>query len=78
MFPTFPLQSGRSQDLDDDGLVDDLNVNDRMDFADLVLFFQHLESPQVQENIDLFDYTASNSVGMADVTGMFDHLVNQT
>ena len=77
VFPTFPLQSGPSQDLDDDGLVDDLNANDRMDFADLVLFFQHLDSPQVQENIDLFDYTSSDSVGMADVTGMFDHLIQE-
>ena len=74
-FPTIIGQSGVVVDLDGDGLVEDLNANGRMDFVDIVLMFVHLDSVEVQSNIDLFDFTGNGSVDFDDVVGMFQQLI---
>ena len=53
MFPGMLLPS---QDLDGDGTTEDINGNSRLDFADVVLLFRHLDSDVVQINPEYFDF----------------------
>ncbi|MCH7652262.1 MAG: PKD domain-containing protein [Chloroflexi bacterium] len=63
------------QDLDGDGKAEDINGNGRLDFADLVTLFQHLNSPVVQDNPDYFDYNDNGKVDMGDVLALFNLLI---
>ena len=70
--PTFlPGMGSPVQDLDGDGKAEDLNGNGRFDFADVVAFFQYLDSQVVQANSNDFDFTGDGLVDMADVRELF-------
>ena len=59
------------QDLDGDGLAEDINSNGRLDFADIVALFVHLDSDEVQNNAAVFDFGGNGTVDMADVVALF-------
>ena len=75
IFPALPGMTSQAKDLDGDGLAEDTNGNGLYDFADIVALFQHLNSPQVQNNQAAFDFDGSGTVDMADVQTLFDELV---
>lgn len=68
MFPGMLLPS---QDLDGDGTNEDINGNSRLDFADVVLLFQHLDSIVVQTNSEYFDFNSNGRADMADIIALF-------
>ncbi|GAB3024594.1 serpin family protein [Natronobiforma cellulositropha] len=63
-----------ARDVDGDGLYRDLNGNGRLDSDDVVVFFEHLDEPAVQGNVDAFDFSGSGSVGFGDVVALFESL----
>ena len=69
-----PGQSGVPGDPDKDGKYEDLNANGRKDFADVVLFFEHLDWIVVNEPLPAFDYNANGRVEFADIVMMFEEL----
>ncbi len=69
--PTLPGMESPAQDLDSDGLCEDVNGNGRLDFADVRDFFRHLDSPEVQGNQEAFDFNGNGRVDMADVKVLF-------
>ena len=75
IFPTLPGMSAPAQDLDGDGLAEDTNGNGRLDFADVVALFNHLDSSAVQDNETVFDFDGNGSVDSSDVVALFDMLV---
>ena len=76
-FPTLPGMKSPAQDLDGDGHAEDVNGNGRLDFADIVALFEHMDSPQVQNNQSAFDFNDNGRMDMADIIALFDMLVSQ-
>ena len=70
-FPTLPGEVGPVQDLDGDGLAEDVNGNGRADFDDLVTLFQHMLSPEVQNNQEYFDFNGNGWLDFDDIVEMF-------
>ena len=59
------------RDLDGDGLYDDVNGNGRMDFADVVLYFNQMSWIASHEPLSAFDFNGNGRVDFADVTILF-------
>ena len=57
-----------------DGRYEDVNGNVRMDFADVVLYFNQMSWIAANEPIAAFDYTANGRIDFADVVRLFDRL----
>ncbi|WP_292349819.1 hypothetical protein [Methanoregula sp. PtaU1.Bin006] len=69
-----PGQSSAPTDPDKDGKYEDLNANGRKEFADVVLFFDHLDWIVAHEPLAAFDYNANGRVEFADIVMMYDEL----
>jgi hypothetical protein len=57
-----------------DGKHEDVNGNDRGDFADVVLYFNQMTWIVDNEPLAAFDYNGNGRVDFADVVWLFDHL----
>ena len=75
VYPTLPGMNSPAQDLDGDGTAEDLNGNSRLDFADIVALFEHMNSPEVQSDIAAFDFNGNGLLDMADIQTLFDVLI---
>jgi len=60
------------QDLNGDGRYEDVNGNRRVDFADVVLYFEELNWIAENEPIVAFDYNGNTRVEFADVVLLFN------
>jgi PKD repeat protein len=69
-----PGASGVAQDLNDDGLYDDVNGNGRADFADVVLYFNQMTWITANEPVSAFDYNSNGRIDFADVVWLFNAL----
>lgn len=69
-----PGQSSPPSDPDKDGKFEDLNANGRKDFADVILFFEHLDWIVANEPHAAFDYNGNGRVDFADIVIMYDEL----
>ena len=69
-----PGGSARPQDRDKDGLAEDVNGNQRPDFADVVLFFDQMDWIAGNEPIAAFDWNGNGRIDFADVVRLFDRL----
>ncbi len=74
-FPMLPGMKERAKDLTGDGRAEDLNGNNRLDFADIVALFEHFASPEIQNNASKFDFNDNGLIDMADIKALFDKLV---
>ena len=74
--PLISVPGGTSQptDTDGDGLCDDVNGNNRADFADVVLFFNQMTWIAANEPVSAFDYNGNGRIDFADVVWLFNHL----
>ena len=60
--------------MDGDGTTEDLNGNGRTDFDDVRLMFENFESPQVEENPELFDFNGNGRIDFADIIALFTNV----
>ena len=74
-FPTIIGQLARAQDIDRDGLAEDLNANGRHDFADIVIFFNNIDAAEVKDNIPFFDFDQDRNISFNDILAMFQLLI---
>lgn len=58
-------------DPDGDGQYEDVNGNERLDFNDVVVFFQNMDSDVVTSNVDKFDYNQNGRIDFDDVVTLF-------
>jgi len=77
VYPTIPGLSSPSQDMDGDGLAEDVNGNGRLDFDDIVKFFKHIASQAIQDNSPDFDFNGNGFVDMDDIVRLFMILVSK-
>ncbi len=61
-------------DTDGDGMCDDINGNERKDFADVVLFFNQMVWIAGHEPVSLFDFNKNGRIDFSDVVFLFNHL----
>jgi len=61
-----------TDDTDDDGKVDDLNGNDRVDRGDAQALFANLDNSAISGNANLFDYNGNGRVDRGDVQALFN------
>ncbi len=60
-------------DTNDDGLYDDVNGNNRLDFADIVLYFNQMDWISDNEPLAAFDYNDNGRIDFVDVVWLFNH-----
>ena len=61
-------------DLDGDGLYEDVNGNDRKDFADVTLFFNQMEWIAANEPVPAFDFNGNCRIDFGDAVRLFTTL----
>ncbi len=61
-------------DPDFDGLYEDVNGNRRLDFADVVLYFNQMTWIAGNEPVGAFDYNGNGRIDFADVVWLFNNL----
>ncbi len=71
---TVPGGTARPTDTDSDGLVDDVNGNNRADFADVVLYFNQMAWIAANEPLAAFDCNGNGRIDFADIVWLFNHL----
>jgi tripartite motif-containing protein 71 len=61
-------------DTDGDGVYEDLNGNGRTDFADVVLYFNHMDWIREHQPVRCFDYNANGNIDFADLILLFHEI----
>jgi len=61
-------------DPDFDGIYEDLNANNRLDFADVVLYFNQMQWIAANEPIAAFDLNGNGRIDFADIVALFNEI----
>ncbi len=61
-------------DPDGDGLYEDLNGNGRLDFADVVAYFDNMEWIAENEPVECFDYNGNGRIDFNDIVVLFEEV----
>jgi len=60
------------RDLNGDGLYEDLNGNGRLDFNDIIVFFNNMDWIAANQPVTAFDFNKNGRIDFADVVKLFD------
>lgn len=71
---SLPGAGREPNDLNGDGLYEDVNGNGRQDFADVVLYFHELDWVAANEPMAAFDFNRNGRVDFADIVLLFEQL----
>ncbi|HMK46160.1 MAG TPA: hypothetical protein VK436_06000 [Methanocella sp.] len=74
-FKPFPGETMLPTDPDHDGLYEDINGNGRLDFSDIVVFFQNLDWVRANEPVSAFDFNGNGRIDFDDVVTLYDMLL---
>jgi PKD repeat protein len=66
-----PGQTALPTDPDGDDIYEDMNGNGRIDFNDVVLFFNHMEWIEDSEPVQYFDFNGNTRIDFDDVVDLF-------
>jgi PKD repeat protein len=72
-FPVYGY-AGIPTDPDADCIYEDLNANGRLDFADVVLYFNQMQWIAVNEPIEAFDLNRNGRIDFADIVKLFNEV----
>jgi len=61
-------------DPDGDGIYEDLNGNNRLDFADVVLYFNQMTWIAANEPVSAFDLNKNGRIDFADIVALFNEI----
>ena len=70
----FPGMPHVPMDPDYDGLYEDLNANNRKDFNDVVLMFNHLQWIAANEPVSAFDFNGNSRIDFNDIVKLFGEI----
>ena len=74
----FPGLSNLPTDIDADGIYEDINGNARLDYNDLIIFFQNLAWAKINEPIRAFDLNNNEQIDYNDVILLFNKITGAT
>ncbi|RLI83157.1 hypothetical protein DRP04_02190 [Archaeoglobales archaeon] len=66
-----PIDGHQPQDLDKDGLYEDVNGDNSFNFGDIVFFFKNFDRPEIQNYSQYYDFNKDGSVNFGDVVELF-------
>jgi parallel beta-helix repeat protein len=69
-----PPNTNPPTDPDHDGIYEDLNGNTRLDFADVVLYFNQMEWIAENEPVTAFDLNGNGRIDFADIVRLFGEI----
>jgi PKD repeat protein len=69
-----PGSSAAPTDPDHDGIYEDLNGNGRLDFADVVLYFNQMTWIAANEPVCAFDLNGNGRIDFADIVALFNEI----
>ena len=69
-----PFYANSPTDPDSDCIYEDLNGNGRLDFADVVLYFNQMTWISANEPIFLFDLNGNGRIDFADIVALFNEI----
>jgi PKD repeat protein len=72
--PPLPGYGDLPQDLDGDGLYEDVNGDGTFDIFDVQALFENLNSDTVQQNAEAFNFDGDGPVDIFDVQALFERL----
>jgi len=74
--PPYPIPgyTNPPTDPDGDGIYEDLNANSRLDFADVVLYFNQMTWIDANEPIAAFDLNGNDRIDFADIVALFNKI----
>ena len=74
--PPLPGMDTPPQDLENDGLFEDLNGDGSVTIADVQLLFSNLDEPEVQDNAEFYNFSGldDSRVTIFDVQGLFTRI----
>jgi PKD repeat protein len=67
-------ESALPRDSDGDGFVEDLNGNGRIEFLDLLIYFEQMDWISENEPVELFDYNQNGRIDFSDCIKLFDKI----
>jgi outer membrane protein assembly factor BamB/PKD repeat protein len=71
---SLPGNADPPTDPDGDGIYEDLNANGRLDFADVVLYFNQMTWIGANEPIAAFDLNGNSRIDFADIVALFNEI----
>jgi len=69
-----PSFAAKPTDPDSDGIYEDLNGNGRLDFADVVLYFNQMTWIAANEPLTAFDLNGNSRIDFADIVALFNEI----
>jgi PKD repeat protein len=72
LLPVFPGCINLPTDLNSDGLYEDINGNGRLDFADVVTYFNNMQWIRDNGLTAYFDYNRNGRIDFSDVVDLFN------
>ncbi len=66
-----PVNGVMPQDIDGDGLYEDLNGNGQVEFTDVIKFYYQRNDPAIQNNTDAYDFNGNGRIDLDDVVTLF-------
>ena len=72
--PVLPGQTNPPTDPDGDGIYEDLNGNGRLDFADVVLYFNQMKWIKDNNLVCAFDLNGNGRIDFADIVALFNEI----
>jgi len=69
-----PGMALKPTDPDQDGIFEDLNGNGRLDFADVVLYFNQMTWISAYEPVCAFDLNGNGRIDFADIVALFNEI----
>jgi len=69
-----PGYAADPKDPDCDGIYEDLNGNGRLDFADVVLYFNQMTWIAANEPVCAFDLNGNDRIDFADIVALFNEI----
>jgi len=61
-------------DPDGDGFYEDLNGNGRVEFLDLLIFFEQMDWISENEPVEVFDYNNNGRIDFSDCLSLFNKI----
>jgi beta propeller repeat protein len=72
VLPVFPGCTYPPTDINNDGLYEDINGNERLDFADVVTYFNNMAWIPQSGLVTYFDYNRNGRIDFSDVVNLFN------
>ena len=70
----FPGYTNPPTDLDQDGLYEDINGNEMLDFDDVVAYYDNMDWMEENVPLESFDYNKNSLIDFDDVVKLYDML----